>query len=335
MRTGMDRYANVRSALLEREHEVDRLRAAVNAGGRREGEALVVEGAPGIGKSRLLGEARAEAERRGLRVLAARATELERAFPYGVMRQLFERLLTEADEDDRERWLAGAAGLATEVLTGALPKRAGATPGPAAGDGGYAWQHGLYWLASNLSADAPLVLLVDDVQWCDGPSLRALMFIARRIDGQPLALVMATRPPEAALGSEVAALVAEPAVEVLRPAPLTETAVADVVTEKLFEDPGEGFVRRCVEVTGGNPFYLGELLSEIGARGLDRAAAAAADIGAIVPRGVANAGAAAPRAPRRRLPWSSPARSACSATARWAATPPRSPASAETSSIRR
>ena len=285
----MDRYERVRSALLERDQEVGRLRAAVHAGGERAGEALVVEGAPGIGKSRLLAEVRAEAEKLGLRVLAARGTELERAFPYGVMRQLFERLLTDADEADRERWLAGAAGLASELLTGALAERSDSSPGPGAGDASYAWQHGLYWLASNLSSDTPLVLLVDDVQWSDLPSLRALMFIARRLDGQPLTVVMAMRPADAGLASEAAALAGDPAVEVLRPSALTEAAVAELVTERLFDEPSERFVRTCIEVTGGNPFYLGELLGEIAARGLDRAAAADADIAAIVPRGVANA----------------------------------------------
>jgi hypothetical protein len=49
-------------------------------------------------------------------------------------------------------------------------------------------------MASNLSSDAPLVLAVDDLQWIDRPSARALAFIARRLEGQPLALVLATRP---------------------------------------------------------------------------------------------------------------------------------------------
>ena len=88
---------------------------------------------------------------------------------------------------------------------------------PAGSDPGYAWQHGLYWLASNLSADSPLVLVVDDLQWCDAPSARALAFIARRLEGQPLALILATRPLDPALTPEAAALVADPAVELLRP----------------------------------------------------------------------------------------------------------------------
>ena len=138
------------------------------------------------------------------------------------MRQLFERPLLEADAGERDRWLAGAAALAADVLTGAPTSASVApAPGPAASDPGYAWQHGLYWLASNLSADSPLALVVDDLQWCDAPSARALAFIARRLEGQPLALILATRPLDPALTPEAATLVADPAAEVLRPAPLT------------------------------------------------------------------------------------------------------------------
>jgi DNA-binding CsgD family transcriptional regulator len=286
----MDRRAHLRSPLLEREHEVDRLEAAVRGAGRRAGAALIVEGAAGIGKSRLLDEACACASQLGLRVLDARATELEQGFPYGVMRQLFERALVEADEAARERWLAGAAGLAADVLTGAPPSPSnGSSATPSAGDPGYAWQHGLYWLASNLSADAPLVLAVDDLQWCDTPSLRALVFIARRIEGQPLSVVLATRPPDPAVTSETATLLAEPEVEVLRPLALTETAVSALVAARLFDDPDARFVSECLEATGGNPFLVGELLSEIAARGFDRTEAAGASVDEIVPRGVANA----------------------------------------------
>jgi DNA-binding CsgD family transcriptional regulator len=278
------------AALLEREHELERVRAALRAAGQRAGGALVVEGAAGMGKSRLLEEARVRALDLGLRVLAARATELERGFPFGAVRQLFERPLLEADARERDRWLAGAAALAADVLTGAASSASRAPPpGPAAGDPGYAWQHGLYWLASNLAADSPLVLVVDDLQWCDTPSARALAFIARRLEGQPLGLIIATRPLDPAVTPVAAALVADPAVELLRPSPLTQAAVGALVADRLSDEPHERFVRACMEVTGGNPFLIGELLDELAARGIDPTAAAADDVGAIVPSGVANA----------------------------------------------
>jgi DNA-binding CsgD family transcriptional regulator len=288
---GMDTSAPAApAALLEREHEVERLRVALRAVGQRAGGSVVIEGAAGMGKSRLLEEARGLASRLGVRVLDARATELEQGFPFGVVRQLFERPLLEADADERERWMAGAAALAGNLLTGALTTQSGApTAGPSASDPGYALSHSLYWLVSNLSADAPLVLVVDDLQWCDTPSARALAFIARRLEGQSLALIVATRPLDPLLMPEAATLVADPTAEVLLPSSLTQEALKALVSARLFDEPDARFVRACLEVTGGNPFLLGELLSEVAARGLDREAAAAADLGAIVPRGVANA----------------------------------------------
>ncbi|MGB0096255.1 MAG: ATP-binding protein, partial [Solirubrobacteraceae bacterium] len=75
----MDRSALVlANALLEREHEVEHIRAALRAVGQRAGRAVIIEGAAGMGKSRLLDEARRQAPGLGVCVLSARATELER-----------------------------------------------------------------------------------------------------------------------------------------------------------------------------------------------------------------------------------------------------------------
>src|SRR3954447_15942276 len=103
-------------ALLEREHEVERLGAALRAAQHGAGVAVLVEALAGFGKSRLLDEAHARATRLGFRVLTARATALEPGVPFGVMRQLFERPLLEAEPADRDRWLAGGAALAGDVL---------------------------------------------------------------------------------------------------------------------------------------------------------------------------------------------------------------------------
>ena len=279
-----------RTELLERDRELEQLHVALRGVGRQDGRTLVIEGAAGIGKSRLLDEARARAARLGVRVLTARATELEQGFPFGVIRQLFERLLVEADGAERARWLAGAAALAEDLLL--APPAAGTASSmsdPPLADAGYAWQHGLYWLASNLCSDSPMALMVDDLQWCDAPSARALAFIGRRLDGQPLALIVATRPLDPALTPEAAMLVGDPAVDVLRPSRLTPTAIGELVAARYSRDPDARFVDACLEVTDGNPFLVGELLSEAAARGLAPTAAAARELEVIVPRGVANA----------------------------------------------
>jgi DNA-binding CsgD family transcriptional regulator len=192
----MDRtVAGEPAGLLEREHEIERVRLALRSAGRREGLCLVIEGAAGMGKSRLLQEARVLAPQLGFRVLAARATELEQGFPYGVVLQLFERLLLEADAGERERWLGGAGSLSADLLLGSARTVPGEPRASSpAGHPGYSWHHGLYWLTSNVSSDSPVLLMVDDLQWCDAPSARALAFIARRLDGLPVAVIAASRP---------------------------------------------------------------------------------------------------------------------------------------------
>ena len=136
--------------LLEREHEVEHVRAALHDASRRTGRALVIEGAAGLGKSRLLELTHRRASELGFRVLSARGTELERGYPFGVVRQLFERALVSAEDDERERWLAGAAALGADVLTGVPAGLQGPSAAPVPDDPSYAWQHGLYWLAANL-----------------------------------------------------------------------------------------------------------------------------------------------------------------------------------------
>src|SRR5207237_9396763 len=101
------------------------------------------EGVGGSGKIALrpgAGELGASA---GLRVLRARGGELEREFPYGLVRQLFEPVLVEADHGEVECALSGAAAAARPLLV------SGRTIAmPAIGDTSFALLHGLYWLTA-------------------------------------------------------------------------------------------------------------------------------------------------------------------------------------------
>jgi hypothetical protein len=107
-----------------------------------------------MGKSRLLEEAHAAASDLGIRLMTALASEIEQGFPFGVMRQLFERPLLEAESGERERWLTGAAALAADIITRPPTTASGARADRSISDDSYARQHGLYWLASNVSAPA-------------------------------------------------------------------------------------------------------------------------------------------------------------------------------------
>src|SRR5215471_12608082 len=102
--------------LLERGAELARIESALVEACAGRGRFLVVEGPAGIGKTALLAEARAAATQRGMRVLRARGTELERGFAFGVVRQLFEPPLVDASERERADLLQGAAGVAAGLL---------------------------------------------------------------------------------------------------------------------------------------------------------------------------------------------------------------------------
>src|SRR5512132_2705962 len=102
--------------LLERNEELSRIESALADARAGCGRFLVIEGPAGIGKTALLAAARTMAAERGMRVLRARGTELERDFAFGVVRQLFEPSLVEASELERADLLQGAAGVAAGLL---------------------------------------------------------------------------------------------------------------------------------------------------------------------------------------------------------------------------
>ena len=83
-----------------------------------------------------------------------------------------------------------------------------------------------------------------------------------------MALVLATRPLDPDETPVSAALLTDPATQVLRPSPLTRAAVAAVIAARLGAEPHDRFTAACLEVTGGNPFLVGELLDEAAACGL-------------------------------------------------------------------
>src|SRR4051794_38369337 len=179
--------------LLEREADLAALRALVDAAREGNGTLAVIEGSAGIGKTRLLGEARAIAAELGLRSLSARGGDLEREFAFGLVRQLFEPLLATAAPAERAELFAGSAGLATPLFESRALGESADAEGAATSEGSFAMLHGLYWLAANAALSRPTLLVVDDLHWGDVHSLRWLTFMARRLEGLPLILAVGSR----------------------------------------------------------------------------------------------------------------------------------------------
>src|SRR4051794_2730599 len=247
-----------RPALLEREDELDELHAALRDAQHGRGRLVVVEGPAGIGKTRVVRELRETAGRNGGRVLAAPGTELERGFPFAVVRRLFEPVLAAADETTRVELLGGPAGAAAAVV--GMAQQAGADT---AVDPSFATLNGLFWLLSNLSEEAPALVVVDDAHWADQPSLRFLTFLLPRLDDLPVLLVVAARPAEQ--DEVLARLATDATARLIRLGTLGEPAVAELVREAIGAGASAEYCAACAQATGGNPFLLHELLVQLAA----------------------------------------------------------------------
>ncbi len=255
--------------LLERSEELGDIRASAQAVAAGEGRAVVLEGPAGIGKTELLAAARAEAASAGLTPLTARGTELERAFGFGIVRQLFEPVVPDDD------LFEGAARRAAALLDVELAEPAYLPFGP---EGSFAALHGLYRLTANLARRAPLALLVDDAHWADAASLRFMAYLGNRLGRVPVLVVLAARPLGEPGGAAVAEQLAESAPVLLRPEPLSEDASAELVRAAVPDAPAP-LCRTCHDLTGGNPFFLRELTGALGETG-------AGDVLGVAPEGV-------------------------------------------------
>ena len=246
--------------LLEREVALARFDRVFDRVGVGAGAVVVVQGAAGIGKSELLAAVRTRAQARGSAALSARGSEFEEEIAFGVARQLFEPMLRAASPGDRRRLLDGVA----QVGARALGIEAGEPPADR-----FAAIHGLYWLCANRAERGPLVVVVDDVQLVDDPSLAWLGYLARRTEDLPLMLVLGLRSgdPGGERG-ELEGLLRDRGVERIDLKPLSAAAVGVLVRARLDHSADEDFCGACYDLTHGNPLSAVELLAAVREQGL-------------------------------------------------------------------
>jgi len=260
IRTGVHQAAG---PLLERDAELAAIGAVLDGARAGGGGLVVVEGAPGIGKSRLLEAAAAHARARGMQVLRGRGGVAETALPFGVAQQLFSPAVAALDDAALDRVLAGAAELAVPLLAPRAGGGGGRRDRARTGDHRAlaSLVHGLHWLAANLAAERPAALVVDDAHWADPASLRALAYLAEHVDELPVAIVAGTRPGGAGERPEpLEHLLGHRVATVVRPGALTPRAVAALVRDAWPAQASAALCAACAKATGGNPFLLGELL---------------------------------------------------------------------------
>jgi DNA-binding NarL/FixJ family response regulator len=225
--------------------------------------AIELVGEPGIGKTRLLCELTARAERRGYLVLTGAASELERNLPFSVFVDALDEHLESVEpselgvlEDDIRAELAHV-----------FPSLS-----PLGGDRGASPQHERYRshravraLLDRLASSRPLVLVLDDLHWADSASVELLGALLRRPPAGAVLMAMALRrrqiPERLSLALERA----------YRAAALTRLELATLtrpeVRELLAGTVNAAHAAVLHEESGGNPFYLEQLARSHGRAG--------------------------------------------------------------------
>jgi DNA-binding CsgD family transcriptional regulator len=214
----------------QREREVlDRVLEAARGG---HGGVLVVHGEPGVGKTALL-EYAGEAGRE-FQVVQTVGVEGEMELPFAALQQLCSPILDRLERlPDPQR----------AALTVAFGLSAGEAPNP------FLIGLAVLGLFSEAAEERPLLCLVDDAQWLDRASARALAFVARRLLAEKIALVFAAREVGDALGGLPELHVVSLGHRDART--LLESALAARLDERVLD--------RIVVETRGNPLALLEL----------------------------------------------------------------------------
>jgi hypothetical protein len=150
--------------------------------------------------------------------------------------------------------------------------------------------HGLYWLLVNAAGAGPVLVAVDDLHWADQASLRYVSYLASRLEGVPVGLVLSWRAGETGSAAEYLTRLEQAAAgSVVHPAALSADGARAVLAGAFSTTPAGRFAAACHAVTGGNPFLLRELIQGLRADGISPGEEAAGRVAGLGPRSVARA----------------------------------------------
>jgi DNA-binding SARP family transcriptional activator/tetratricopeptide (TPR) repeat protein len=236
---------------------------------------VCLTGDPGIGKSRLTAEIARRAHDEGAFVLAGRSPQ-EALVPYQpfveALRHYFLGVpLTELRAGAREY------GSKLARLVPELRRRAPELPPPMEGEPEterYRLFEAVVGLMSEISATAPVLLVLDDLQWADRPTLLLLRHLARaRLESHPARVLVlgAYRGTEARMGGfadALAELRRDRLVTQIDVLGLGESEIAELVALRTGTQPAPSFCHALHEETEGNPFFIEEIVRHLAEAGV-------------------------------------------------------------------
>ncbi len=260
-----DRRAG-RLGFVGRRSEMAVVASALESAHAGEGTILLVNGESGIGKTRLVSEAVARAQAQGARVLVGRCRDGAGMRAYRPWIDVLERcvavLAAERGDAPLETAAADAARLvAPDPDAVALPA---GRPRLKATQSRFRVFEGVATLLRAVAEPRTLVVVLDDLQCADHPSLQLLAFIARACADARLLVIGIYRDAEIDAEHPLAAAVAElnalPSCSRLAVGGLPEADVAELISQVAGRAAPPAIVARVFRETDGNPFFVGEIV---------------------------------------------------------------------------
>ncbi|MEU7798896.1 AAA family ATPase [Micromonospora arborensis] len=242
--------------LVGRHEELALLRHAVNSATLIRAQIVIVEGPPGVGKSRLLAEVTDEAAANGALTFWGKCQDGEGTPSMWPWVQIVEALIRGLPEEEQARWTAELADLLQQLALGVeVPAR------PDAGA-----QFRLYSqvvaLVSAAAARQPLVVVVDDLHWADQASLQLFAHLAESLPARSVlmgALRAHAPAPSQQVGRMLAAVARQEGHRRIGLGPLDPSDVAELVRQETGRSPSPGVARSIQARTEGNPLFVREL----------------------------------------------------------------------------
>ena len=233
------------NAIFGREQELARADAFLRSAMKRF-SVLRLHGEPGIGKTTVWREVARRAQGSGFRVLSCRPAEAETKLALSALADLMEPIGNEV--------FAGLPQPQRHALEVAMLRVEPTTPGPDP----RALATAVRSLLANLSAEGPLLVAIDDVQWLDSSSAAVLQFALRRLASTRLGWLLAARLPEPdwLAGGE---FIPPGSLTVVPLGPLTLSAVHRMLKDRIDEPLSRPTLLRVHHASGGNPLFAFEV----------------------------------------------------------------------------
>jgi DNA-binding NarL/FixJ family response regulator len=252
--------------LIGRRAELERLTAALAAAGGG-APVLLVAGDAGVGKTRLISEFTSLAIAGGSTVLVGGCLALGGGgLPYAPFAEALRRLARARPPAELDAVVGDARGELARLVP-ALSAPGSMPPGP---DPGAATNQGLLFegvlgLLVRLSLEAPVALVLDDLHWADHSTLDLLVFLARNLADSRVLIVGTYRSDDMhrrhPLLPVIVELVRSGRLDRIELRPLEHDDVRLLIASIRGSEPEPGLVTAVAGRSGGNPFYVEELLA--------------------------------------------------------------------------